>query len=275
MFQRGVSFVISMVSLCIVTGCAGRHNYGRVTPSIPAVGVARVVVATQDHRPYIISGEKRENFVGLQRSGYGIPFYVTTRDATFAESFSNAACNALRSAGSTCSTVRTFLGQSDSSVKQKVSQQGSSGIVFTIKEWKSDSMVRASMKYDVEVAVLNSAGKVLASHTIHGSKLTNDSIWVLSPARAARLGSEKALKDKLEELLSSPMVVAALRGNGSKQSMERKHSAAKNSVSYSRYDRAREAIDRQKRSSDRCSTEQVLKMKEIGLSDSQIKSSCK
>ena len=116
---------------------------------------------------------------------------------------------------------------------------------------------------------------MLASHTIHGNDLTNDSIWVLSPARAARKGSEKALKDKLEELLSSPAVVAALRGNGSRQAMERKHSAAKKSVSYSRSAVIQDASDRQKRSSDRCTTEQVLKMKEIGLSDNQIKSSCK
>lgn len=275
MFQRRVSFAFIMLSLCIITGCAGRHNYSKITPSITPVGVGRVVVATQDHRPYVINGEKSENFVGLQRNGYGIPFNVTTGAVTLAESFSTAACNALKAAGAGCSVVKTFRGQSDRSVKQKVSQQGSRGILFTIKEWRSDSMVRAALKYDVKVAVVNSAGKVLATDTIQGSDLTSDSIWTLAPARAARKGSEKALKAKLEQLLGSPVIIAALRGNGSKQALAKKRPAAKVVKRSERSSMPRGASKQQKEPSSSCTTEQVLRMKEIGLSDKQIKSSCK
>jgi hypothetical protein len=274
MLQRRVSFVLTTLILCTIAGCAGRHNYGRITPSISPVGVARVVVATQDYRPYVINGEKSENFVGLQRNGYGIPFNVTTGAVPFAESFSTAACNALRSAGTGCSIVKTFRGQSDSSVKQKVSQQGSRGILFTIKEWRSDSMVRATVKYDVKIAVVNAAGKVLATDRIQGSDLTSDSIWTIAPARAARKGSERALKAKLEQLLGSPVVTAALRGNTPKQAAQRSQPTAKPLISYERTKATRRVSKLQNKPSGSCSTEQVLKMKEIGLSDEQIKSSC-
>src|SRR6185503_8763370 len=39
-------------------------------------------VAVLDQRPYILSGDKRENFVGLSRNGYGMPFDVKTRAGT-------------------------------------------------------------------------------------------------------------------------------------------------------------------------------------------------
>ena len=69
--------------LCAATlagGCAvgNQHVYRGASAEIGTSGDTTVAVATQDLRPYVASGEKAPNFVGLSGGGFGNPFNVTT-----------------------------------------------------------------------------------------------------------------------------------------------------------------------------------------------------
>src|SRR5687768_6795246 len=72
--------LLGIAATIVVSGCAvgNKHHYHDVVAAIPVSGDADVTVGVIDKRPYILNGDKKPNFVGLQRGGYGIPFDVTT-----------------------------------------------------------------------------------------------------------------------------------------------------------------------------------------------------
>lgn len=272
-------FRACIIVLPILAGCAigNKHNYRDVVASVPSMEGESVVVATHDRRPYIVSGTKPIDFVGLQRSGYGQPFDVSTKGDSFSNSFSAAACGSLRKAGARCDTVETMPSEDSASVTQKVSQRRAPhGLIFTVNEWKSDGMVRASVRYDVILSVVDASGGVLATKQIQGNDITSDSIWVLSPPRAARQGSLAALKAKLEELLGSASIVAALNIKNSVNSgtaaYVQNHSST--NVSADPVPQPTES-EVSKSSPGTCSVDQILGMKKIGLTDQQIQRSCR
>jgi hypothetical protein len=57
-----------------------KHAYHRVVANVPVSGADRVSVAAHDQRPYVISGKKTPEFVGLSRGLYNNPWDVTTED---------------------------------------------------------------------------------------------------------------------------------------------------------------------------------------------------
>jgi hypothetical protein len=70
-----------LVLICFTLGgCAfGRtQDYLLAHPSLQYSSKERLAVGVQDRRPYILNRDKEENFVGLQRGGYGNPFDVRT-----------------------------------------------------------------------------------------------------------------------------------------------------------------------------------------------------
>ena len=61
-------------------GCAvgQKYHYDNVIGDLYVSGNKTIGVVTQDKRPYILSGKKTINFVGIMRGGYGNPFNVVT-----------------------------------------------------------------------------------------------------------------------------------------------------------------------------------------------------
>lgn len=109
-----------------------------------------------DKRPYVLSGKKSPNFVGIRRGGYGNPFNVKTEsgqpladDLTKLFSASYAAV-----IGSPC-------GKSSVDPVRKE-------IVYTLNEWKTDVMVRGKFIYDVTTAV-SIDDKLISSETESGT----------------------------------------------------------------------------------------------------------
>ncbi len=66
--------------LCVGSLCAGcaTYNYHDVIPHLQATGSGQVVVVTHDQRPYVVSGGTDPALIGLLRSGFGIPYPVST-----------------------------------------------------------------------------------------------------------------------------------------------------------------------------------------------------
>ena len=62
-------------------GCAigNKYDYEVASIELPVVGTNEIGVAVVDRRPYVVSGDKQPDFVGLQRGGFGNPFDVTTK----------------------------------------------------------------------------------------------------------------------------------------------------------------------------------------------------
>ena len=93
--------------------------------------------------------------------------------------------------------------------RERVARAGSGrGILLTLREWKSDTMVNTALIYDVTLSVLDRAGRVIAEASLQGRDNLGGS--ALNPPAHAREAAPRAVKAKLEELLSDPKVASAL-----------------------------------------------------------------
>ena len=81
-------------------------------------------------------------------------------------------------------------------------------VLMTLREWKSDTLFRTALHYDVLLMVLASNGDVLATKDLQGSDNLGGSI---NPSGYARYAVPEAFRRKLEELFSDPAVAQALR----------------------------------------------------------------
>ena len=94
------------ILLCVVclTGCVAGHkyNYKASSMDIPVKPSEQrtLILSVEDWRPYVLSGDKEPNFVGLQRGGFGEPWDVTTASGNpMTEDMSAAIVSGLKGAG--------------------------------------------------------------------------------------------------------------------------------------------------------------------------------
>ena len=66
-----------------------------------------LALGVQDLRSYVVSGDKGEDFAGLARSGYGIPYDIGTEsNRPLAQEMADVIATALRSSAVTVKTVK-------------------------------------------------------------------------------------------------------------------------------------------------------------------------
>jgi hypothetical protein len=82
-------------------------------------------------------------------------------------------------------------------------------LLLVLTQWKSDTFMNTSLHYNAKLSVLDSGRRELASKTILGRDNLGGSAW--DPQSHARKAVPIAFAEKLEELLSDPSVVRALR----------------------------------------------------------------
>jgi hypothetical protein len=193
-------------------GCAiGRkHAYHNSSPRMMR-GTLSVALVVQDHRQAVLSGAKAPNFVGFQRGGFGNPFDVTTASGrSLADDFTTSIRHGLLRAGYQVTALHVSDRPSPAEVQQAMAQAGAErGLVFLIQEWKADTHTNTALHYGVDLLVLDPSGQVLARAAIGGNDNLGGSF--MDPAGFAEEAVPRAYNQKLEELLSNPSVVRALK----------------------------------------------------------------
>ncbi|MGH8489436.1 MAG: hypothetical protein ACREXS_11390 [Gammaproteobacteria bacterium] len=122
MVQKYLCLVL--ISLVLV-GCAfGRkQDYLQAQPILELTRKERLAVGVQDRRPYILDHDKDEDFVGLQRGGYGNPFDVGTQSKqALAEDMAKVLAVALGRhghPGETCPIAKQGRGNPRTTVNQR------------------------------------------------------------------------------------------------------------------------------------------------------------
>src|SRR5262245_7874216 len=201
------------VGVLVASGCAvgNRHRYQDVVVPLPELaGPGRVAVGVHDRRPYVISGGKSPNFVGLQRGGYANPFNVTTASGRpLADEMTDAIVRSLAARGFEASGIYlSFEDDGPSVVRRFRTAQTDRGLLLTLREWKADSMVNTELYYDVSLQILDGEGRVIAEKALTGSDNLGGSVWN-APAHA-RNAVPPAFGRKLGELLGDRALIAAL-----------------------------------------------------------------
>lgn len=207
MYTRILAAGLAVVAL---SGCAvgQRFNYASATINTRGIELARSAsVAVLDRREYVVSGDKPESFVGLSRGGYGNPFDVTTESKKpRAHDMALSITAALQGKGLEVRMITVDPKGAVEGARQALVQSGSDRLLlFTINEWKTDTMMRTGLHFDVSLDVFDRDGNALARSQVSGKEVSGSSIV------SAEKDAQNWFAAKMRELLGDQAVRGALR----------------------------------------------------------------
>ncbi len=233
---------LGLVSVSMLAACAAGQVAPVAVPSgftLHVPGEGEIAIAVRDQREDVLSGHRKESLYGHQRSLYGIPYPVNTASGhPFASDLANQVASALRAGGATVKVVpASAFKPEDRTIDALVATGASRLLLFTIKEWDADRYSTITLHYDISLDVFGHDGHKITESAVKGE---DD----LKPAgRPERRSLPAATADLLNTLLSDKQVAAALKGE--------LHPAEAH-----------------------CTTDQIIKMRDSGLSDQQIEAAC-
>ncbi|WP_143708440.1 SHOCT domain-containing protein [Methylococcus capsulatus] len=200
----------SMLACTFLAGCAfgNKQDYRQAQPSLAFSGVQKIAVGVQDQRPYVVNGNKDEDFVGLQRGGLGNPFDVRTQSKrALAEEMTNLLADALKHSGANVTPVRLPPSLSrDQVLSTLLAEKPDKSLLVTLYEWKSDTYVGSEIQYNVDMQAFGRSGKLLAEKRIEGIDQLGSAFWY--PQGVAQDGAPAAFKKKMEEMYSGGIAKA-------------------------------------------------------------------
>jgi hypothetical protein len=200
----GVALVAAVLSGCAV---GQKFSYSDSSIVLRRVDAGRTTAVTVlDQRKYVKNGNKSESFVGLSRGGYGNPFDVDTKSgAPMASEMATSIAAALRAKGLTVQTVTVRPADGFEGARHALIRTGSDrNLLFTIEEWKTDTMMRTGLDFDITLDILDNSGNKLAQNRVYGKEISGSSI--LSAAKDAQAW----FAAKVSELLRDESIEKAL-----------------------------------------------------------------
>jgi len=205
--------LICILSLLNLAGCAvgNKYDLANAVPEVSHSSNQEVVLGVQDTREYILSGDKTEDFIGLQRGGFGNPFDVTTQSGKpLAEDVLNALAAGLEKQGYRVSKITISPLTETGTAKEKLSNEHKNrSILVSILNWKSDTMYSVAIHYDFKATVYNESGSRIAETTLQGSDELGGNM--MNPPSHAMKVVPQALEEQLERIINSPAISDALR----------------------------------------------------------------
>lgn len=236
-----------MKSIALV--CTFVFAFAGATMAAPAPPVLKLSVpfegsmalAVLDARPDVVNGERKETFVGFTRSLYGIPYPAHTQSKKpFAQDLSNLVTRALKLGKTPAEAVVVSPFGGRQAAVDALRKSGAERLLLVeIRDWWSDTLIRTDLHYDVVLTVLNAEGQELGSTTVMG----HDELG--KRQRPERRDVTTATNNILETLFAAEAVIASFSTDAAP--------AAKAAG---------------------CTVEQILKMKEAGLTQEQIQAAC-
>lgn len=208
--------------------------------TIPTQG--SLAIAVLDSRPDVVSGDRKETFIGLTRSLYGIPYAVQTASKKpFAAELANLAARGLKSGGTPPQvvTVSPYSGR-QRAIDTLKATSSERLVLIEIRDWWSDTLIHTDLNYDLSLTVLNGEGEELGTTSLVG----HDSIG--KRERPERRDIPTATNDILLALFGAKPVADAFVATATPMASP----------------------------SQGCTVEQILKMKDAGLTQEQIEAAC-
>jgi hypothetical protein len=208
-----VKLIVVAVTILMLGGCAigNQYSYRDSDLAIPVSGDDSIGLAVLDRRPYVLSGDKPAAFIGLQRGGFGNPFNVTTSSGMpLADEVQTAIANGLRKRGYSVTELYPRSG-SEADVVSAVERGGlSKNVILVFQEWKTDAMMRLGLSYDLNLRILDSDGKHLASASSQGS---DENLGSAGMESANAELAKRAMSQKLESLFREDSIQEVLSEN--------------------------------------------------------------
>ena len=191
-------------------GCAigNKYDYEVASIELPVVGTNEIGVAVVDRRPYVVSGDKQPDFVGLQRGGFGNPFDVTTKSGKpMAADMQVALARELEDQGYKVIELH-FSSPDDAAVGQVIKQNGAKrNVVLLLNDWKTDAMMKFGLTYDIVLQIVDQDYGVLAQADSKGVK---EVVGGAGMAGQNSLTAARAFELKVSRLFNDPEIKSAL-----------------------------------------------------------------
>ena len=171
--RKGI-FLLFATLLLALGGCAvgNRYDYGSAISGLPVSGKGELALSVVDARPYVLSGDKGPDFVGLQRGGFGNPFDVRTGSGRpLADEMRDAIAKALQQQGF------TVVGGTAAAPRK---------LELRVLEWKTDVMVKMKTIYDLQLSVFDASGALLAQSKTKGEDVGTGGFESGNATNAAR-----------------------------------------------------------------------------------------
>jgi len=211
--NKRLTLILLAFSL-ILNGCAAgnKHSYHDVSIKFKVENLSKLAVATLDQRSYVKNGDKKPNFVGLQRGGYGIPFDVSTVSGRpLAEDMTTTLVQSLKKQGVDAIAVPTEVISSIESISSNLLEsKADRSLLLILREWKSDTKQRTALEFDITLMILNDLGKVLAEETLNGRNNLGGAAK-FNPMGHAKEKTPFAFKKTIEFLLNKESISSALK----------------------------------------------------------------
>ena len=186
--------ILILICAVYLTGCAGgqTYNYQMSSMDIPVKASEQrtLILAVEDRRPYVLSGDKEPSFVGLQRGGFGEPWDVTTDSGKpLTEDMSVAIVKGLEDAGYTVVNVpanndKVFL------VKAASKNNASRIVILKVRDWKSDVFMGVTLHANLQLRVLDAEGKLLAGSSLEAMEKIAGGSWATEDDNSRALADE-------------------------------------------------------------------------------------
>jgi hypothetical protein len=203
-----VLLFVASLSGCLAAG--HKYDYQATSVGMPVEASEQValVLAVEDERSYVLSGDKPSSFVGLQRDGFGVPFDVSTASGKpLTEIMSAAIEKGLTDAGYTVSRVSGSTNTTDY-VRAASDSQASRIVVLKVLDWKSDVMFGITLTSNLHLSVLDANGKLLAESSSESYGKIGPGSWATTDGNTQLLTAEFA--QRVRSLFNEAEVRTAL-----------------------------------------------------------------
>ena len=210
---RWLHLLMTSISLIVVSGCAFGHtvDYQNTLLPLSFSGDKTIAVAVHDQRPYVVSKESPVQYIGTTRGGYGNPFNALTESGKpLSDDIALSVAQALRKAGFNSVTLSlTPWENTEKAINQFKASQAVRLLLFTLKEWRTDTYFETFLFFNVTLQVFDRKSKELADSSIIGEK-DMDGVS-LDPGAEMSANTPGEYKEKFGKLLNDPKIQSALK----------------------------------------------------------------
>lgn len=185
-------------------------DYKNLLIKLSYQGSEKIIFAVQDKRPYVVSGEKKPEYVGnFRKASFGQPYDATTPNRNpLSEALSSCIVESLKRAGYDVIEVKSIFPENDEAIIEKMKIYGTKIVIMTLKEWISEAYYNVGLTYDVGLKIMDENGNTIAVENIKGSDDLGDRNWV--PEMRAKIYVPEAAKKRLEELFNKQEIIKSL-----------------------------------------------------------------
>lgn len=160
-----ILLIIPVPALAVFMVVGKKVNYLDSGARLQYAGQGSVVVMTRDERPYVLSGDKKPDFVGLLRGGFGNTFDVVNETThPVADDISASMAASLNAAGFTASVELPVAGETaEQAVTRVAAKTPDRFLLVRVINLKQDGYASYTWHGEVTISVYDRSGALLQS----------------------------------------------------------------------------------------------------------------